>query len=108
MLTTRDFKNFPSIVEVTAMFDCSVLQDTEYGGDTGRDLHFWLGDAGDRVGLPSFTASPSFKSLQELDNFCKQNMAKYEETADQMDKTGEFPETWFWQPAPSTRQRMKP
>jgi hypothetical protein len=111
MLTTKDFHNFRSIVEVTSMLDCSVLQDSEYGGDTGRERHFWLGDAGDTsVGLPTFTASPAFKTLRELDQFCADNMQAYLQTADNIDRDGEIPDTWFWQPdtAPSTRQKMKP
>lgn len=111
MLTVKDFSKFPEIVEITSLLDCSVMEDSEYGGDTGRNRQFWLGDAGDgTVGISSFTASPSFNTLNELNQFCKENRTEYEQVAAQIDKTDEYPEVWFWkeEPSPTTKKGVRP
>jgi hypothetical protein len=111
MLTVKDYSKFPAIVEITTLLDCSVLEDSEYGGDTGRDRQFWLGDAGDgSVGMPSFSASPSFHTLQELNQFCRDFKPNYEEVALQVDQTGEYPDVWFWSVAlvPAPKKGVRP
>jgi hypothetical protein len=111
MLTVKDYSKFPAIVEITSLLDCSVLENSEYGGDTGRDRQFWLGDAGDgSVGIHSFSASPSFHTLQELNQFCSDNKSNYELVAAQLDKTGEYPDVWFWSEAlvPAPKKTVRP
>ncbi|MYM92526.1 hypothetical protein [Duganella vulcania] len=98
MLTKKPLANYPSIIEVMSLLDCSVIEDVGAGGPgaPSRSL-FNLGDpANPAAGQHGLTASPAFHSLAELEQFCSQHMDQFEAVAAELDRNNTYPDAWFW------------
>lgn len=98
MLTKKPLNDYPSLVEVMSLLDCGVREDLDCDGPGMPGLPlFSLGEhAEPAAGLHGFTASPSFHSLAELDQFCAAHMDQYEAIGAELERNSAYPETWFW------------
>jgi len=98
MLTKQPLTAYQSIMAVMSLLDCSVVEDLDCDGPgTPSKSVFHLGDdAEPAAGLHGITASPSFHTLPELDQFCAAHMDQYEAVSAELERTNAYPDSWFW------------
>lgn len=83
--------SMPTIFELVDMLDCNVVIDAD--PESPEDDQVFLGTSG-QGDAPGWRATPSFKSVEALEAFCKEHVERYRGL--DVDRNG-IPEKWFWQ-----------
>jgi hypothetical protein len=90
----------PNAWAVAADLDVGLITDLA-GDDDASPGHtvYALGQKGEpAAGLQAFEVTPHFRTIDELERFCRDHRAQFEQVAAEE----AWPDIWFWEQGPTT------